>query len=516
MKNTRIFMLQLISLALFALLLTGQAIPAQSTPRPRSRNSLAGAVRAAGLHQADDTAPATDDDRWDDGFGFAKSAPDYYDKVKAIAFIGKDMYIGGRFEEAGGVHVEDIAKWNGERWSDLNGGVNDCRAYSCYPTVNSLDVQGIDLIAGGNFVHIGGVETNKVARWDGHQWSALGGGVVICHQNDCVTVDSVAVGASNIYAIGLIDTDLVGVGVDVNAQGVTQWDGQGWVTLGGGVTGEGLNLSLNVVATSGGDTYVGGNFQNAGGTSVNNIARWDGKAWQPLGDGITRPGTCTGYWDFSCRGYVLSIATAGTDVYVGGWFSRAGDVEANGVARWDGSTWHPLGSGAIDGTVFAITVHGKEVYAGGDFTEIGGVKANHIAKWDGEKWSAIGSGVDGRVYTIAIRDNEIFVGGKFTKAGGKTAYNFARWVGPVVTPPVLLPQISSISIRRKVLMVTGQRFDDGAKILLNGEAQKTVNDGEHPTTVLVAKKSGKKLKSGDRLQVQNPDGKRSPEFIVTP
>lgn len=443
-------MLRAVGLALFVSLLMGQAIPAQNKSHKRPASSLAGVARAAKLHQADDTAPVTDDDRWDDGFGFATSPVDYYDKVKAIAVIGKDLYVGGRFEEAGGVHAEGIAKWDGSRWSDLNGGVNDCHAYACYPTVNSLAVQGTDLIAGGNFVHIGGVETNKVARWDGRQWSPLGGGVVICQDGDCVTVESVAVGANNIYAIGIFDTDLVGA---VNAPGVTQWDGQGWATLGGGVVGEIANL--NAVAASGKDAYIGGHFQNAGGASVNNIARWDGSAWQPLG------------------------------------------------------------SGAND-RVYAVAVHGKDVYAGGDFTQIGGVQANHIAKWDGEKWSAIGSGVDGRVYAIAFRDNEIFVGGKFTKAGGKPAINFARWVGPVVTPPVLLPQISSISIRRKVLTVTGQRFDDGAKILLNGEVQKTVNNTEQPATVLVAKKSGKRVKPGDRLQVQNQDGKLSPEFIVTP
>ena len=518
MKNGKPLLLRAIGLALFVSLLTGQAIPAQNKSHTRPASSLAGVAPTARPRQADDSAPVTDDDRWDDGFGFSKSqtSVDYYDKVKAIAVSGKDLYVGGRFEEAGGVKAEGIAKWNGEHWLDLSGGVNDCHAYSCYPTVNSLSVQGADLIAGGNFVHIGGVETNKVARWDGHQWSALGKGVVICHQNDCVTVDSVAVGANNIYAVGVIDTDVVGVGANMNAQGVTQWDGQGWATLGGGVAGE--IVSLNAVAASGSDAYIGGHFQNAGGTSVNNIARWDGQAWQPLGDGITRPGTCTGHYDINCWSYVFSIATAGTDVYVGGWFSRAGEATANNIARWDGQHWSPLGTGAND-TVYAVAVHGKEVYAGGDFTEIGGVKADHIAKWDGEKWSAIGSGVDGRVFAIACRDNEVFVGGKFTKAGGKPAFNFARWVGPVVAPPpppVLLPQISSVSVRRKLLTVTGTRFDEGAKILLNGEGQKTANDAEQPTTVLVAKKSGKKVKPGDRLQVQNRDGKLSPDFIVTP
>lgn len=39
-------------------------------------------------------------------------------------------------------------------------------------------------------------------------------------------------------------------------------------------------------------------------------------------------------------------------------------------------------------------------------------------------------------------------------------------------------------------------------ILLNGESQKTVNNGADSNGKLVAKKSGKKIKVGDRLQVR--------------
>jgi hypothetical protein len=79
----------------------------------------------------------------------------------------------------------------------------------------------------------------------------------------------------------------------------------------------------------------------------------------------------------------------------------------------------------------------------------------------------------------------------------------------------LLPKITSISINRKKLIVAGELFEQGSSILLNGERQKTKNDEQNPTTLLIAKKSGKKARPGDRLQVQNPDGKLSPEFIIT-
>ena len=38
---------------------------------------------------------------------------------------------------------------------------------------------------------------------------------------------------------------------------------------------------------------------------------------------------------------------------------------------------------------------GTNLYAGGYFTTAGGVPANYIAKWDGSAWSALGSGMNG-------------------------------------------------------------------------------------------------------------------------
>ena len=40
---------------------------------------------------------------------------------------------------------------------------------------------------------------------------------------------------------------------------------------------------------------------------------------------------------------VFALAVNGTDVYAGGYFTTAGGVSANGIAKWDGTTWAPLG-----------------------------------------------------------------------------------------------------------------------------------------------------------------------------
>ena len=76
-------------------------------------------------------------------------------------------------------------------------------------------------------------------------------------------------------------------------------------------------------------------------------------------------------------------------------------------------------------------------------------------------------------------------------------------------------RIIRATVSGKKLLIFGEGFDEGAVILLNGEKQKTANDSADPSTSLVAKKSGKEIMAGDKLQVRNADGRLSQEFIFT-
>jgi N-acetylneuraminic acid mutarotase len=82
-------------------------------------------------------------------------------------------------------------------------------------------------------------------------------------------------------------------------------------------------------------------------------------------------------------------------------------------------------------------------------------------------------------------------------------------------PEVAPPKITMASVAGKKLIVVGENFDPDAVILINGEEQKTRNDGQNPQTTLIGKKAGKKIRPGDRLQVRNPDDTLSEEFIFT-
>src|SRR5690606_31307289 len=95
-------------------------------------------------------------------------------------------------------------------------------------TVFSLAVYDDALIMGGNFLQVGGISVNRIARWDGSQWSAMGPGL-----------------------------------------GSTILD------------------SVRALTVMDGTLYAGGDFTRSGSVTVNNVAAWDGASWQPLGSGLT-------------------------------------------------------------------------------------------------------------------------------------------------------------------------------------------------------------------------------------
>jgi trimeric autotransporter adhesin len=232
------------------------------------------------------------------------------------------------------------------------------------------------------------------------------------------TVNAIAVSGNNVYVGGYFTK-----AGTVNATNIARWDGSSWAALG-----DGVNDEVYAIAVYGTNVYVGGDFSQAGSVSVNYIARWNGSNWASLGSGPYN----------GAFGPVYAIATSGIPgetVFVGGWFGGAGGISANFIARWNGGdSWSALGSG-VNSVVYAIDVHWPYVYAGGDFTTAGSVDVKHIAVWDDfmESWGWLGSpgdGVYGPVYAISGSPTEIYVGGDFTALGtGWGANHIAKWSG---------------------------------------------------------------------------------------
>ncbi len=202
--------------------------------------------------------------------------------------------------------------------------------------------------------------------------------------------------------------------------------------------------SVNAIAVSGSDVYVGGSFTFAGDAPHAYIARWDGRAWQNLSGGVSGAPS-------SVNPEVDALALSGTTLYVGGIFTTAHNgstsVTVHDVAAWNTQTgsWSALGGGIAAGAtcsfcvvrVAALAVSGSTVFAAGDFGKAGAVAANSIAAWNGSSWAALGKGLysctacspvqAGDVRALVLSGSTLYAGGIFQRAGTVTANNVAAW-----------------------------------------------------------------------------------------
>ena len=200
-------------------------------------------------------------------------------------------------------------------------------------------------------------------------------------------------------------------------------------------------------------------FNNSSPAAVS-LARWNGTAWSAVGGGA--------------NGVVYSLKAwndgAGPALFVGGAFtSVGGSLTVNNIARWNGSAWSALGTGA-NSRVRALEVFndgsGSALYAGGLFSIAGGTSASHVARWNGSAWSAPGGTFSGSSEVLALRGHDdgsapaLYAGGTFSTLDGATANNIVRWTG-CTSPSSNIPVLSGWSVAvLAMLFLTG-----GAAIL---------------------------------------------------
>jgi trimeric autotransporter adhesin len=303
----------------------------------------------------------------------------------------------------------------------------------------AIGVNGSDVVAGGTFINVGGVERRNLAAIDLNTGQPTAFNPPLKGQFSALT---------SIDAVALTDDGLV-------------WAGGNFLTEG---PNERLNLAafdantgalasfhrdpnssgVSALVARGSMVYVGGGFTNVGGMPRNNIAAVRNVPGQ---QGDVLP------FDVDTDGPVTALALASDTLYLGGQFQNvnrglaaltrerhnlaAVDV-ANGLAR----PWDPNAHGQVR----ALALAGDTVYAGGEFDTVNGsTPRQRLAAFDSQAGTARAwnPGADAPVRSLAVFGPTVFAGGDFANAGGVARSGVADFDAQTGAPDAFSPTLET-------------------------------------------------------------------------
>ena len=430
-----------------------------------------GYLYAGGLFTNADDPAGINTARWD---GTNWSGIGIQGIVATVKRSGNIAYFGGSFSTAGSVNATNIAAWDGTNWTTLGPGLSGTSFGT--PGVITIAFQGGTLYAGGSFAAAGALAMTNIAYWDGNTWHAMGnpfngtvnalqfvGGVLYAggaFTNTTLHFTNIASYSGGVWSAlpgggaDKVVSDLATDGTNlfvcgsflriggIAASNIASFNGSTWTSLNSGLhwyqTGLGLPVANHLCWVSN-QLYVTGGFDRADNTGADNVARWDGTNWWSLGGNVSHGMGVS--LDFVQSLFILTNAAnfgaIPAGLYAGGSFPTAGYTNANCVAYFDGTNWHPLGAGVrgqfgSSPRVSAFATDGTYLYAGGNFTNAGtSTGVGGIAEWDGFDWYPLSAGLDWNVNALAVDGNGyLWVGGAFTNAVNTGfAKGLAVWAG---------------------------------------------------------------------------------------
>lgn len=357
-------------------------------------------------------------------------APGVFASIVYPTSEGDVLIVGGVFNTINDVNLDFIAQWDGVQWSPLGSGLNN--------RVRAMTIFEGDLVVVGDFTQTadGSRTLNRVARWDGVAWQPFGNGF------NGIVRDAVVYDSGNgeeLYVGGQFTASGA-----ATIQRIAKWTGTSWQSVGGNA----LTTSSNVLALEvfQGELYAGGQFDFDSGSStlpgVRHIAKWNGQAWSPVGQGV------------NARVEALHAHDDGTgeSLYVGGVFIRAcntggscaagspSSIVVNNIAKWNGTQWSSIGNGVNQGVFGMASFNpgdtvGNSLFVYGDFTAAsnGQISSPRIIRWTGSNWVPVQAGVNNSIETLTpyfesgSKREILYVGGRFTMVDGRPARRIARW-----------------------------------------------------------------------------------------
>ncbi|HXG48565.1 MAG TPA: Calx-beta domain-containing protein, partial [Methylomirabilota bacterium] len=312
--------------------------------------------------------------------------PNADNEVLALATIGPDLYVGGRFTQIGGMTRHGLARFRAAgpdvpdaQWNPA-GPLSEVYAIALDPATNVL--------VGGRFIEMGGAMRTNLAK--------------LASTNEG-TAD--ATWAPNAHR----GTLLPQIGV------------------------------VRVIVPRGTDVFIGGDFRRVSGTARTNLAKLD------LATGAADPLWVPNPSEVST---ISALAVSGSNVFVGGRFTGVDSISGKSLAKMsaDGPavidrTWNPMPYfGGRFAFAEALALSGTNLYVAGRFLTIGGQLRNGLARistegtgladprWDPQPRFARDNSADPGdpfLCALVLHQGNVFAGGEFTAMGHATRFGLA-------------------------------------------------------------------------------------------
>src|SRR5260221_8440137 len=313
-----------------------------------------------------------------------------------------------------------VSKWDpvNKKWLSAGDGID---GYGLFTTV-----WNDKLVVCGHFNTLHDAPrtfAGSIAVWNDNSWSVLTGSQGTGVDNPEETTGSVfsAVTYNNDLVIG---GDFTGAG-GKSAKRVALWDGTDWNAMGAGFT-DGLVTALCVFNN---ELYAGGDFTHSGNNvNLGGLAKWNSvnQTWLPAETNV--PTT-------QCNIQVLYVFN--NKLWAGGLFTMLDGVICNGIAYYDGTSWHNISAfggseiglnGLSQRTEITDMVSdGTNLFVCGSFEKINGNLINKVGVFNGTSWCAVGNGVDRRPEGISLYNGKLIITGDLYSADGINCNNVVMY-----------------------------------------------------------------------------------------
>ncbi|NDC91928.1 MAG: fibronectin type III domain-containing protein, partial [Acidimicrobiia bacterium] len=196
---------------------------------------------------------------------------------------GDMLIVGGAFTTAGGTPNYRIATWDGTTWVDEFGA--DCGPRSCGGVDDSVfalanNSPSTNVYVGGTFRCVGTLVATRpefgcasgetavpdIAQFTGDEWSTLSGFAL----DGSPEVDGLTYAGGALYAVG--SSLPIGTAPSIAAAAVAKWDGTASVLLAADEVDSGDSAPGVIGIDPAGNIYIGGEFEDIGVDTFNNIA----------------------------------------------------------------------------------------------------------------------------------------------------------------------------------------------------------------------------------------------------